>query len=78
MDGKTLSYWGLGAAALVILPIIPAYLIYIKEILAVLTLIIGIFAMKKNDRHGGIIVLILGICLVIQAFMMDVFAFLFR
>ena len=59
------SYAGIVCALLTLLPIIPWQMWYVKELLAALTLALGIVAMWKGDKRWGLVVLIAGIILVV-------------
>ena len=78
MDAKHLSYAGLLTTGLVILPIIPAALIILKEALAVATVILGILARKKGDRHGGLLILVMGIYLVVMTLVWDYISYILQ
>ncbi len=71
MEGKNLTFIGLAASAIAILPIFPAQYIIIDELLAIVALILGIMARKKGDRHGGLIILIIAASLIIETLLKD-------
>ncbi|HLD04566.1 MAG TPA: hypothetical protein VJG90_02495 [Candidatus Nanoarchaeia archaeon] len=78
MDAKHLSYAGLLTTGLVLLPIIPAALILLKEILAIVTIVLGIMARKKGDKHGGLLILVVGIYLVVMTLVWDYIAYILQ
>ncbi|MEK6963320.1 MAG: hypothetical protein AABX70_02745 [Nanoarchaeota archaeon] len=76
MDAKKLSYAGLVTVGLTLLPIVQN--LVFKEVMAVLTLILGIAARVKGDKHGGLIILIIGIYLIITTIFADYMFYLLQ
>lgn len=68
MKARYLSYAGIVTAVLSLLPILPLYL---RELMAALTLAFGVVAMWKGDKRWGLVVLIIGILLVILTIATD-------
>ena len=76
MDAKKISYIGLVTVGLTLLPIVQNLIF--KEIMAVLTLALGITARVKGDKHGGLIILIMGIYLIITTIFADYMLYLLQ
>lgn len=68
MKARYLSYAGIVSAVLSLLPLLPLYL---RELMAALTLALGIVAMWRGDKRWGLVVLIIGILLVLLTIATD-------